>query len=71
MEGEEILSTENRAAERVYLGLRTSSGLKLTPAEQLTARRWAEAGWASLEGDVVRLTPEGWLRLDALAADLT
>jgi len=71
IEGEEVLSSENRAAERVYLGLRTSSGLKLTPAEQSAARRWAEAGWASLEGDVVRLTAEGWLRLDALAADLT
>ena len=71
MEGEEVLSSENRAAERVYLGLRTSSGLRLTAEEQSTARRWAAAGWASLEGDVVRLTPEGWLRLDALAADLT
>lgn len=71
IEGEEVLSSENRAAERVYLGLRTSSGLKLTRAEQSTARRWADAGWASLVGDVVRLTPEGWLRLDALAADLT
>jgi oxygen-independent coproporphyrinogen III oxidase len=71
IEGEEVLSVENRAAERVYLGLRTASGLVATPAERSNARRWVEAGWARLEGDTLRLTPEGWLRLDALAAALT
>ena len=69
--GEELLSRENRAAERVYLGLRTSSGLEATDSERATALRWVEAGWASLEGTLLRLTPEGWLRLDALAAALT
>ena len=70
-EGEEMLSQENRAAERVYLGLRTSAGLAVTDSERATARSWVNAGWASLDGDVLRLTPEGWLRLDALAASLT
>jgi oxygen-independent coproporphyrinogen-3 oxidase len=70
-EGEEVLSRENRAAERVYLGLRTSGGLALTESELAKARRWIEAGWATLQGALVRLTPEGWLRLDAIAADLT
>ena len=70
-EGEEVLSRENRAAERVYLGLRTSSGLEATASERAEARPWVDAGWASIEGSVLRLTPEGWLRLDALAAALT
>lgn len=70
-EGEEVLSVENRAAERVYLGLRTSAGLALAESELSKARQWAEAGWATVDGPLLRLTPEGWLRLDALAADLT
>jgi coproporphyrinogen III oxidase-like Fe-S oxidoreductase len=70
-EGEEVLSPENREAERVYLGLRTSSGLAVSASEGSKAARWVEAGWASLERGVLRLTPEGWLRLDALAAALT
>jgi oxygen-independent coproporphyrinogen-3 oxidase len=69
--GEEVLSPENRDAERVYLGLRTSSGLELTEAERSKARRWIDAGWASLDGGTLRLTAEGWLRLDALASALT
>ncbi len=71
MEGQEILSRENREAERVYLGLRTSSGMAVSEAEQLTVARWVDAGWASLDDGRLRLTPEGWLRLDALAAALT
>jgi oxygen-independent coproporphyrinogen-3 oxidase len=71
IEGEELLSSENRAAERVYLGLRTSAGLATTSGERSIAVRWVEAGWARLEGEVLRLTPEGWLRLDSLAAALT
>jgi hypothetical protein len=34
-------------------------------------QQWVAAGWASLDGHVLRLTPTGWLRLDALAASLT
>ena len=71
IEGEEVLSSENREAERVYLGLRTSSGLLTSARERAIARRWVEAGWAFLDGETLRLTPEGWLRLDALAAALT
>jgi oxygen-independent coproporphyrinogen III oxidase len=71
VEGEEVLSAENRQAERLYLGLRTSAGLALTDVERSKARRWIDAGWASLDGETLRLTTEGWLRLDALAAALT
>ena len=60
------------ALEEVYLGLRTSEGLAsgLLPPE--TVAGWTRAGWAqSTVGERIRLTPEGWLRLDALAASAT
>jgi oxygen-independent coproporphyrinogen-3 oxidase len=67
----EILTPENRAAERVYLGLRTSSGLAATDAELALARPWVDAGWAAITDRTIVLTSLGWLRLDALAASLT
>jgi oxygen-independent coproporphyrinogen-3 oxidase len=70
-EGSERLTEANRRAERVYLGLRTSSGLAAVGSDMEIARRWNGEGWAKVEGDVVRLTPEGWLRLDSLATGLT
>jgi oxygen-independent coproporphyrinogen III oxidase len=69
--GQEVLSAENRAAERVYLGLRTSDGLELTDWELSETQSWRRAGWAIHAGNRLRLTPLGWLRMDALAADLT
>jgi oxygen-independent coproporphyrinogen-3 oxidase len=69
--GSEGLTPENRVAEEVYLGLRTTDGLPLATPELLVVRPWVDAGWASLRDHVLRLTPCGWLRLDALAASLT
>jgi oxygen-independent coproporphyrinogen III oxidase len=57
-------------AERVYLGLRTIDGLAIRDNELKMVTSWVYEGWASLEGDRLRLTPRGWLRLDALAAAL-
>lgn len=57
-------------AERVYLGLRTTDGLELSERERLVVQPWLAAGWASLEGNRLRLTPSGWLRLDALVGQL-
>ena len=72
VEARETLDTENRAAERVYLGLRTSDGLRLTGAELVRARDWTDAGWGTLSADGrLVLSALGWLRLDSLAADLT
>jgi oxygen-independent coproporphyrinogen-3 oxidase len=68
----ETLTEENKSAERAYLGLRTASGLDIEEAEIERTKSWIDAGWASLSDDGrLRLTPLGWLRLDALAADLT
>jgi oxygen-independent coproporphyrinogen-3 oxidase len=59
------------SAERVYLGLRTSDGLQLRGEEIPRVAPWVAAGWARMQGeDRVVLSPQGWLRLDALAAAL-
>jgi oxygen-independent coproporphyrinogen III oxidase len=72
VDGEELLTADNRAAETVYLGLRTCRGLMLDGPEIARTEPWVEAGWAERRGpNRVVLTPLGWLRLDALAADLT
>jgi len=71
LDGAETLSAENRIAEAVYLGLRTTRGLVLSAREAERAAPWIAAGWAVLDGPRLTLTPLGWLRLDALAADLT
>lgn len=68
--GEEELSPANREAEKVYLGLRTRTGLILTDDEVAAIEAWIQHGWAELEDLKLRLTPEGWLRLDGLAAVL-
>ena len=72
IDSQETLEAESRAAERVYLGLRTSDGLRLTGAELVRVRDWVGAGWGTVSSDGrLTLTPLGWLRLDSLAADLT
>lgn len=71
LEGEEKLSGDNRASERVYLGLRTTSGFRASARDIAEAEKWITPGWARIDNGVVRLTPEGWLRLDSLAAGLT
>lgn len=69
--GSERLTPENRLAERVYLGLRTDSGLSATDAEIAFVRPWVAAGWARVRQSTIALTAPGFLRLDALAASLT
>ncbi|MCC7001535.1 MAG: radical SAM family heme chaperone HemW [Gemmatimonadaceae bacterium] len=71
LEGSELLSVENREAEQVYLGLRTTEGLDIRQNELKTVTSWVDSGWAVLRDARLKLTPLGWLRLDALAASLT
>lgn len=71
IDGSETLGPASVNAEKVYLGLRTTTGLAASGSDLERARQWSQAGWAKIEGDIVRLTPEGWLRLDSLAAGLT
>ena len=69
--GSETLTADQTAAEEVYLGLRTSDGVRLSVNDCAHVAPWISAGWATVEGGILRLTSTGWLRLDALASDLT
>ncbi len=69
--GAERLDDTQHAAETLYLQLRTDAGAELTsPRGAALAGQWVAEGWAVQEHGRTRLTPEGWLRLDALAASL-
>jgi oxygen-independent coproporphyrinogen-3 oxidase len=72
--GREIIGDSQRAMERLYLGLRTAEGLELPegqgPKLGQAARAWVAAAWAVTEGARIRLTPQGWLRLDELVASV-
>src|SRR5690348_3822348 len=71
VESEEVLTDEQRAIERLYLGLRTRDGLpvELVPADRRSA--WVSAGWAEQADGRIWLTADGWLLLDTLVRDLT
>jgi oxygen-independent coproporphyrinogen III oxidase len=64
---------EAGALERIWLALRTDRGARLAELGQgaeAAFEPWLAAGWATLAAGWLRLTPEGWLRLDRLAVDL-
>ncbi|MBK8249439.1 MAG: radical SAM family heme chaperone HemW [Gemmatimonadetes bacterium] len=71
LEGAERLSADQHELERVYLDLRTTRGLLTRATDAPMISSWMAAGWATGHGDRIRLTPLGWLRLDALVAALT
>lgn len=79
IEGQERLTAEQLELERLYLGLRTSDGIAVSPSAEHPAPspgegRWAaavQAGWLRRRGDRLVPTPEGWLRLDTLLPFLT
>jgi oxygen-independent coproporphyrinogen-3 oxidase len=66
--GSELLDQEAVELEELYLGLRTLEGVPVERLPPETGNAWVDAGWATVSGGVVRLTAEGWLRLDALTA---
>ena len=70
--GEEVLDDAAVQSEELYLSLRTSAGVLITSEEREDIGAWVEAGWGTISDDGrLRLTPRGWLRLDALANHLT
>jgi oxygen-independent coproporphyrinogen-3 oxidase len=71
VEGSESLHSEQVRLEEIYLGLRTDRGIRTSQIDAETAALWDRSGWALTDEGLVRLTPEGWLRLDALVASLT
>jgi oxygen-independent coproporphyrinogen-3 oxidase len=55
--------------EQLYLGFRTREGVPDAEIPSAAADRWVASGWAErAAGGRLRLTVEGWLRLDALVA---
>jgi oxygen-independent coproporphyrinogen-3 oxidase len=66
--GSERLDDEAVELEELYLGLRAREGVIAKRLPAGTVSDWLSSGWASVCDGRVRLSPEGWLRLDALAA---
>jgi oxygen-independent coproporphyrinogen-3 oxidase len=66
--GRETLDDAAVALEELYLGLRTREGIPTGRLAPDTVAAWVREGWADQAAGRLRLTPEGWLRLDALAA---
>ncbi len=71
VEGAEQLSEVQRALEDRYFDLRTTRGTHIDPSDQPIVDQWVREGWAEVTDDTLRLTPPGWLRLDALLSALT
>ena len=71
LDGREELDPTAVSLEDLYLGLRTALGVSEEVVPDLVASDWARAGWAHREGGRLRLTPEGWLRLDSLVGGLS
>ena len=73
VDDEEELDAGKVRLERIWLGLRTKRGISLQdlPASARDrAERWEENALAVAEGNVVRLTPRGWLVMDRLTLEL-
>lgn len=71
--GRERVDAAGRALERVWLGLRTRSGIPTALAgseEEKVTRRWQREGLATVQDGRVCLTVEGWLLLDRLTLEL-
>jgi oxygen-independent coproporphyrinogen-3 oxidase len=66
--GYEILTESQRRIEAVYLGLRSIEGISPDDLPLPLLAAWRDQGWCSDASGRIRLTPEGWLRLDALVA---
>jgi len=71
-EGRETPTPADRRLESLWLGLRTRNGLDLAAygVEDEMVRRWVSEGWAWISEGILRLTPGGWLKMDALVAEL-
>jgi putative oxygen-independent coproporphyrinogen III oxidase len=66
--GRERLTPGQVRLEDLYLGLRTRDGVAARMVSPPILQTWLAAGWARAACDRLVLTPEGWLRLDALVA---
>ncbi|MDE2677040.1 MAG: radical SAM family heme chaperone HemW [Gemmatimonadota bacterium] len=71
--GSEVPTAQQTRLETIWLALRTRDGLQAAvpgSAALSVVRRWEARGLAELRNGAVRLTPEGWLVMDALTLEL-
>jgi len=71
--GREVVDGDAALLETLWLGLRQRGGVELaglSGPQRALAATWRDQGWARHEPARLRLTPEGWLRLDALTVAL-
>ncbi len=69
----ETVGASERRLERIWLALRTASGLPMNELSERGRERvgaWRAEGLAEVSDGVLRLTTEGWLLLDRLALEL-
>lgn len=71
IDGAEQVTGESAAMERLFLDLRTAEGTPSDARDAEIVDLWTERGWAQRGNGVLCLTPEGWLRMNALVAALT
>ena len=74
VESEEVLTEEQRELERLYLLLRTDTGLPLADLSRplpTSTEKWVSSGWVEIRDQRLICRPEGWLRLDTLVHALT
>lgn len=75
-QGWERVTSEQRDLERLWLSLRTRTGLPdgdsvwADPAATIARDRWVRAGWLEGRDGRIVATVEGWLRLDELVAEI-
>lgn len=70
----EVLTAEQQRLEALYLGLRTAAGVPrdgVTGPARAVAEHAVRQGWLVADGDRLRATAAGWLRLDEMVARLT
>ncbi len=73
VDDEEELDVGKVRLERIWLGLRTRRGISLRDLPSSArdrAARWEESALAVARGNVVRLTPRGWLVMDRLTVEM-
>ncbi len=66
----EQLTASELALEQTYLGLRTSDGLKFNSELSGVYNSWQTQGYATRDGDRLKLTSRGFVMLDSLMDDL-
>ncbi|MGQ0538812.1 MAG: radical SAM family heme chaperone HemW [Gemmatimonadaceae bacterium] len=71
LDGSEELSSEQHNLEDAYLALRTQRGLATDLLPHKIVEQWCANEWATASHGRLRLTPLGWLRVDALTSALT